>query len=113
MSGKTVTAEMIKCGAYNEIVNIISPAAFVNEITVTKIIAYGHKNKTLSVGVKCFPMEESDYCGVAYRYIEFTDPGHTMRRINTNYRSMSIALSDILTNIITRSKNNLLKDTRK
>lgn len=78
MSGKTVTAEMIESGAYKEIVNIISPAALVNENTVPTIIAYGPKDKIVPVGLKYFLIEALDDYGVTYQYIEFPNSGHMM-----------------------------------
>ncbi|MGM9680683.1 MAG: alpha/beta hydrolase [Eubacteriales bacterium] len=78
MSGEEVTPEMIESGEYKEIVNIISPAALVNENTVPTIIAYGPKDKIVPVGLKYTLIEAFDKYGVTYEYIEFPNSGHAM-----------------------------------
>ena len=78
MTGEEVTKEMIESKTALNLINEISPTAFVKETSVPSIVAYGLKDKVVPVKLKYPLLEAYDENKVSYEYVEFTNSGHAM-----------------------------------
>lgn len=76
MTGKTITYDMIKSGKYHNLVNEISPVAFVDSASVPSINAYGPKDKVVPVNIKNSYLDKISMYPDKHIYIEYPNSGH-------------------------------------
>jgi acetyl esterase/lipase len=78
MTGHTVTVEMIKNGKYHDLVDEISPVAFVDSTSVPTVLAYGPKDKVVPAKLKFKLIDRLKQFGVTYDYVEYSHSGHAL-----------------------------------
>jgi acetyl esterase/lipase len=78
MTGHMVTVEMIKNGKYHDLVDEISPVAFVDSTTVPTVLAYGPKDKVVPAKLKFKLLDKLKQFGVTYTYVEYSHSGHAL-----------------------------------
>lgn len=78
LSGMTITEEMIADGAAEEVINSVSPVAFINENSVPSIWGFGGQDTTVPHGNAEVVKVVLEQSGTAYTYIFYPNSTHML-----------------------------------
>lgn len=77
-SGKTITAEQVERGEAEDVINLVSPAAWVNENTIPSLIAYGGKDSIVGTKQHLALIPKLEQYHIPYTYIAFPNSDHPL-----------------------------------
>lgn len=77
-TGQPVTAEQVKSGEAEELIDLVSPTAWVNENTIPSLIAYGMKDSVVGTKQHIVLIEKLEQYHIPYTFIAYPNSDHVL-----------------------------------